>query len=225
MATKKELKYKSWGTLPIGKYEKIKEIIRSEGDNTDIEILAVLCDCDTDELLNAPVGEVRRLLNEGLFITKPLNVKDRLRNKYITLDGVKYVVHTDFKDITTAQYIDFQTFYKDYEKNYCNVLATFIIPEGCVYNDGYDALEVAEIFREKMPVEVAENACFFFAQRSKRSFLKGLVCLVWRVTMMEIRTKDPTLKAKWTESRKEILKQIDAIIGLGRLMRSHTQRG
>ena len=225
MATKIELKYKSWGTLPIGKYERIKEIIRSEEENTDIEVLAVLCDCEPDDLLNAPVGEVRRLLNEGLFITKSLNVKDRLRNKYITLDGVKYVVHTDFKDITTAQYIDFQTFYKDYEKNYCNVLATFIIPEGHIYNDGYDALETAEIFREKMPVEVAESACFFFANRSRRSFLKGLVCLVWRTTLMEIRTKDPTLKAQWTKSRKEILKQIDAITGLGRLMKSHIPRG
>lgn len=223
MATNKELKYKSWSTLPIGKYEKIKEIIRDEVENSDIEILSVLCDCEPDELLNSPVGEVRRLLNESQFILKKPNVKDRLRNKYITLDGTKYVVYTDFKDITTAQYIDFQTFYKDFEKNYCNVLATFIIPEGHTYNDGYDALETAEVFREKMPVEVAENACFFFANRSRRSFLKGLIFLVWKITMMEIRTKDPTLKAEWTKSRKEVMKQIEGIIGLGRLMKSHIQ--
>ena len=219
-----DIKYKNWGSLPIGKYERIKEIIRSEGENTDIEILAVLCDCSVDDVLNSPVGEVMRLKKEILFLNKPLNVKDRLKHKAITIDGVKYIVHTDFKDITTAQYLDFQTFFKDYEKNYCNVLACFIVPEGHKYNDGYDALETAEIFREKMPVEVAENACFFFAKRSKRSYLKGLVCLLWRTMMMEIRTKDPTLKVKWTRSRKEITKQIDAITGLGRLMKYHTQK-
>jgi hypothetical protein len=213
--------------LPIGKYERIKEIIReaaeADVENSDIEILSVLCDCDVEDLLNAPVSEVRRLLREGAFLTKSLNVKDRLKNKYITIDGVKYIVHTDFKDITTAQYIDFQTFYKDYEKNYCNVLATFIIPEGHQYNDGYDALETAEIFREKMPVEVAENACFFFAQRSKRSYLRGLRRLVWRTTLMEARAKDPTIKKNLTEARKVLMRQIEDITGLGRLMRSHIQ--
>lgn len=220
-----ELKYKSWGTLPVGKYEKIKEIIRDEVENGDIEILAVLCDCTPDELLNSPVGEVRRLLADGAFILKKPDVKDRLRNKYITLDGVKYVVHTDFKDITTAQYIDFQTFYKDFEKNYCNVLACFILPEGHKYNDGYDALEVAEVFREKMPVEVAENACFFFAKRSKNSYLKGLIRLVWGTTMMEIREKDPVRKIKLKETRMSLMKDIEGIIGLGRLMKSHIQNG
>lgn len=219
-----ELKYKSWGTLPIGKYEQIKDIIRSESENSDVEILAVLCDCDVETLLNAPVGEVRRLLREGAFLSKGLNVKDRLRNKYITIDGVKYVVHTDFKDITTAQYIDFQTFYKDYEKNYCNILATFIIPDGHVYNDGYDAMETAETFREKMPVEVAENACFFFACRSKDSYLKGLRRLVLRTALMEVKEKDPTIRKSLTTARKELMKQIEDITGLGRLMKSHIRR-
>ena len=220
-ATNIELKYRSWAQLPIGKYERIKEIIRDGVENSDVEILAVLCDCDVNELLNAPVGVVRSLLEEGKFLLKGLNVKDRLKNKYITIDGVKYVVHTDFRDITTAQYIDFQTFYKDYEKNYCNVLATFIIPEGHTYNDGYDALETAEIFREKMPVEVAENACFFFACRSKSSYLKELRRLVLKVTMMEVRTKNPTLKEEITKMRKSLMTQIEHITGLGRLMKSH----
>lgn len=219
-----ELRYKSWAQLPIGKYEEIKDIIRGEVENGDIEVLAVLCDCDVDDILNAPVSKVRELLGQAKFLTTKLNVKDRLKYKTIVIDGVKYVVHTDFKDITTAQYVDFQTFYKDYEKNYCNVLATFIIPEGHQYNDGYDALEVAEIFREKMPVEAAENACFFFACRSKSSYLKGLRRLVWTTLKMEIRAKDPTMKARLKESRAMLMKQIEDITGLGRLMKSPIPR-
>ena len=220
-----ELRYKSWGQLPIGKYEQIKDIIRGEVENSDVEVLSVLCDCDINDILNAPISEFRRLMGEASFLNTKLNIKDRLRFKSIVIDGVKYVVHTDFKDITTAQYIDFQTFYKDFEKNYCNVLATFIIPEGHQYNDGYDAMETAELFREKLSVEVAENACFFFAQRSKRSFVRGLVRLVWRTTLMEARAKDPLIRANLKIARKELTRQIELITGLGRLMRLHTLNG
>lgn len=224
-ATHIELKYKSWSQLPIGKYEKIKEVIRGEVENSDVEILSILCDCDIDDILNAPIAEFRRLMGEASYLNTKLDIKDRLRFKSIVIDGTKYIVNTNFKDITTAQYIDFQTFYKDFEKNYCNVLATFIIPEGHTYNDGYDALETAELFREKLSVETAENACFFFAKRSKTSFVRGLVRLVWRTVLMEARAKDPVIKANLTTARKELMRQIELITGLGRLMKSHIQNG
>lgn len=218
-ATDIELKYKSWAMLPIGKYEHIKEIIRDGVENSDVEILSVLCDCDVNDILNAPVSKVMQLKKDAMYLNTKLNVKDRLKYKHITIDGVKYEVHTDFKDITTAQYIDFQTFYKDYEKNYCNVLATFIIPEGHNYNDGYDALETAELFREKMPVEVAENACFFFACRCKSSLSRGLRRLIWATTMKAVREKNPTVKGELLRTREELMKQNDAIAGLAKSMR------
>lgn len=223
--TNLELKYKSWAQLPIGKYEQIKDIIRGEVENSDVEILAVLCDCDVDDILNAPVSKVMQLKKESMFLNTKLDVKERLKYKSITIDNVKYVVHTDFRDITTAQYIDFQTFYKDYEKNYCNVLATFIIPEGHQYNDGYDALEVAEIFREKMPVEVAENACFFFACRSERSLKKGLRTMILQIALREARTKDEQTRKELEKARKELMSQRDAIAGLGKSMRLLIPRG
>lgn len=220
-----ELKYKSWGTLPVGKYERIKEIIRAGMDNSDVEVLAVLCDCSVDDVLNAPVGKVVGLKRESMFLNEPINVKDRLRFKSIKLDGVEYEIHTDVKDITTAQYLDFQTFYKEFEKNYCNVLACFIIPKGHKYNDGYDALETAEIFKEKLPVEVAENACFFFARQSSRLLRKGMLKLVWKTAVMMTRIKTPEIREQMENLRKELLKQSDAIDGLDRLMRSLILRG
>ena len=220
-----QLKYKGWNTLPVGKYEKIKEIIRAGEENSDVEILSVLCECDVNDILNAPVSEVMRLKKEALFLNEPLNVKDRLRFKSIVIDGVKYNVHTDFKDITTAQYLDFQTFYKEFEKNYCNVLACFIIPDGHKYNDGYDALDTAEIFREKLPVEVAENACFFFARRSSRLLQKGLRQMIWMTTLSEVRTKNQVVKEQMENLRKELVNQSDVIDGLAKSMRSLIQKG
>ena len=215
-----ELEYKSWDTLPIGKYEEIKEIIRSGSEDMDIEILAVLCGCDVNEILNSPVSDVMALRTQAQFLNTKLKVRDRLRFSSIKIDGVKYNVHTNFKDITTAQYIDFQTFYKDYEKNYCNVLATFIIPDGHKYNDGYDALETAELFREKLSVEVAENACFFFASRSERSLRKELLSLILTMVKTMMRTKGKKEREALLKGIISLRKQRDDITGLGTLMRS-----
>ena len=227
MATDNELKlkYNSWLTLPIGAYERIKELIREGGENYEAELLSILCGVDIDVIMNLPIRIFSRLIKESSFLLEKPDIKSRLKFKSIVIDGIKYNILTDFKDITTAQYIDFQTFYKDFEKYYCNILACFIIPEGHQYNDGYDAMETAELFREKLSVEVAENACFFFASRSKGSFLKGLRCLVWRVMKMEIRSRNPEMKEKLTKTREELMKEIDVISGLGRLMKLHTQKG
>lgn len=220
-----KLKYNSWLTLPIGVYEKIKGIIRDGGENYEVELLSLLCGVDSDVIMNLPIRIFSRLIKDaGFIMTKP-DVKSRLKFKSIVIDGVKYNIFTDFKDITTAQYIDFQTFYSDFEKYYCNILACFIIPEGHNYNDGYDAMETAELFRDKLSVEVAENACFFFASRSKDSLLNGLRRLVWRVTLMEVRTKNPEMKENLTKTRLELMKEIDVITSLGKLMMSHISNG
>ena len=219
-----QIKYDSWSKLPIGKYEKIKEIIREGVEDGDIEILAVLCDCPVDDILNSPISDVWALRDKAKFLSKSLNIKERLFFKSIKIDGVKYNIHTDFKDITTAQYIDFQTFYQDYEKNYCNVLATFIIPEGHKYNDGYDALETAEIFREKLSVEVAENACFFFASRSESSLKRELMSLILMTTKTAMKTKNLKVRSDLEKTVKQLVKQREDIAGLGKLMRSHIQK-
>ena len=70
---------------------------------------------------------------------------------------------TDMRKITTAQYIDFQTFSKDKEKNLVEMLSCFLVPRGCNYNDGYDILDVHRAIREEMSVaEVIALLAFFF---------------------------------------------------------------
>lgn len=215
-ATIKELKYRSWNTLPIGKYEQIKDILRSGTEHTDVEILSVLSDRPLDDILNMPIVDLMALKEQAQFITKPLKVRDRLIFNSIKIDGVKYNIYTDMRKVSTAQFIDYQTFFQDYEKNYCNVLACFIIPDGHTYNDGYDAIELAEVFREKLDVETAENVAFFLARRSERSLKNVLTSLIFRMGILGARTKNP----KTREIIKELSTQREHITGLGRLMRS-----
>lgn len=217
MATIKELRYKSWDTLPIGKYQEIKEILRSVTPHTDIEILSVLCGCSCDEILNMPICDMMALKEQANFITKPIKVKDRLTYNSIKIDGVKYNIVTDMRKVSTAQFLDFQTFYQDYDKNYCNVLACVIVPDGYKYNEGYDALELAETLKEKLDIQTAENVCFFFAKCSESSLRKGLTRLIFQTAKMWIKTRDPRMK----DLIKELAAQREHLIGLGRLMKSH----
>lgn len=215
-ATIKQLKWSSWSTLPISRYEKIREILRSDTEHPDVEILAVLCDCDLDTILNMPMVELMALKEQAMFIGKPIKIKDRLSFDSIKIDGTKYIINADFRKVTTAQFIDFQTFYKDYENHYANVLACIIVPEGHTYNDGYDALELADTFKEKLDIETAENVCFFFARRSERSLKSAMTSLIFRMAKMAMKTRDRRI----VEAMKEIAKEREHITGLGKLMKS-----
>ena len=218
-ATIKELKWSSWSTLPIGRYEQIREILRSETEHPDVEILSVLCDCDIDTILNMPMVDLMALKDQAMFITKPIKVKDRLKFNSIKIDGVKYDINADFRKVTTAQFIDFQTFYKDYENHYANVLACIIVPEGHKYNEGYDALELAETFKEKLDIETAENVCFFFARRSERSLKSVMTSLIFRTAKIAMKTKD----SRVLEAMKGLATEREHITGLGKLMKLLTQ--
>ena len=46
----------------------------------------------------------------------------------------------NFHKLTTAQYIDFQSYSKD--SDYSKMLSVFLVPKGKKYGEGYDALEV-----------------------------------------------------------------------------------
>ena len=216
MNTIKELKYKSWNTLPIGKYQQIREILESGTEHIDVEILSVLCDCPLDDILNMPIVDLMALKEQALFITKPLKIRDRLIFNSIKLNGVKYNIFTDMRKVTTAQFIDYQAFFQDYEKNYCNVLACFVIPDGHMYNDGYDAMELAETFKEQLDVETAENIAFFLARRLERLYRKGMTSLMFRMAIQGIKTRNPMTK----EIIQQIGMQRERITGLGRLMKS-----
>ena len=61
-----------------------------------------------------------------------------------TIAGDKYTVQLNIRQMTAAQYIDFQNFYKDYQKNFKYIFLCFLIPKGKKYNEGYDLIELAD---------------------------------------------------------------------------------
>ena len=190
-----ELKYKGWSKMPINTYQQIREVLKSDDkdDEKTVRLISVLTGLDIDDVMDLKLVDFERLANDILFVFTPLPKHHGLF-RTLTIDGERYDVQTDFSKITTAQYMDFNTFYEDPEKYYTNILTTFILPHGKKYNDGYDASELAKVFGEKLDIVTAHNASAFFLTWSANSIkiIQGMYAR--RVKRMAKREKDPQRK-------------------------------
>lgn len=156
-----ELKYRNWGEISIKKFDEIKKALNTNSNNeleANLELLAVLCNVDIQEIENLPLTEFSKLLKQTDFIVKMPKVD--IKDNYI-INGKKYNVCLSVNKMTTAQYIDYQTFGKDIDGNLKNLVSVFLIPEGKKYGE-YDLENVIDELYNNMPIADAYSVCFFF---------------------------------------------------------------
>lgn len=159
-----ELKYKNWKDITVNVYQRLKAINDNATEelgilNTNIEMLSVLCDCDEEEILNLGTNKFSRLLLQTEFLKDM--PKAKIQDKYI-INGNKYDVFLTLKEMSVAQYIDFQTYSRDKEKNIKEMLSVFLIPHGKKYGEGYDVGEVINEIGEHLSIVDAYSVLFFF---------------------------------------------------------------
>lgn len=161
-----ELKYKSWRDITISVFEKLKDIKELQTINQEdvlqknVQLLSILCECEEDEIINLKLTDFNKLINQIEFLnTMPkVNVYD-----YYEINGNVYQVNRNIKEMTTSQYIDFQTLMDgDREKNLPNILAIFLTPKGKKYCDGYDVVNVIEDIHNHLSIVDARSIMFFF---------------------------------------------------------------
>lgn len=164
-----ELKYKNWKEISVNTFKKLQANINNaeeDGDNMlnnlnkEIAMLAVLCDVDEDDIANLTQNEFSKLLTQTNFLADMPKVK--VTDKY-RINGADYQVFLSLKQMTVSQYIDFQTFYADTEKYFCELLACFLIPKGKKYGEGYDIDVVVRDIGEHLSIVDANSILFFFA--------------------------------------------------------------
>ena len=163
-----ELKYKNWKEISINTFKKLQEAIKDAPVtddetlntlNNNIAMLSVLCDVDEDDIASLTTSEYVRLVNECNFLVDMPKVK--ITDNY-TINGKEYEVFLSLRNMTVAQYVDFQTFYKEQDKYYKELLACFLIPKGMKYGEGYDIAEVANDIGEHLSIVDANSIMFFF---------------------------------------------------------------
>ena len=153
--------------LPIGMYLDICDIDR----RTDIEelhkqvsIISILSGMAEEDIYDLPIDEYRVLASRTQYLKTPYDGEILTAKNYVC-GKFNLMPVEDFRKITTAQYIDFQTFAKDVERNIVEILSTMLIPRGKKYNQEYDILEVQKAIREQMSVADAVSLyAFFFVQ-------------------------------------------------------------
>lgn len=165
----------SYDKLPLGKYLEIIDLCKDTMDEDDrtIAILSVLTDKSERELVNMPLMEFKALASQMGFLEKEVGIIFSSPSR-IKLGGRECVVNTDVTKLTTAQYIDFQTYQKMGEPRLVETMSCFIVPKGCIYGEGYDMKELHEDIRNNLSVSMACSICAFFLGSCENSIKASL---------------------------------------------------
>lgn len=185
--------------LPIGMYLEICEIDR----RTDIDdlhkqvcIISILSGMAEEDIYNLPIEDYKELAAKARFLGKEYDGEVLTAKTYI-VDGWVLTPVADFRKITTAQYIDFQTFAAEGEKRIVEILSTMLVPKGKKYNQDYDVIELQEALRKHLSVADALSLFAFFL-------------VVYHALIKDSLTfsKEMVLKMKDKEKRESLLKEI-----------------
>ena len=209
-----ELKYKNWNEISINTFNELKNIDYNKEEGilgeleANVELLSILCDVEDEVISNLSTTEFHNLLMQTEFLKEMPKVK--VQDKYV-INGKKYKLFLTLRDMTISQYIDFQTYYKDYNNKFAECLSCFLIPEGNKYGEGYDIGEVIEDIGNYMSIVDANSIMFFFVLLY-RSLTKAT--LSYSITQMKKimkKTKDREEKNKLGIAIKEAEKAMSLL--------------
>lgn len=204
-----ELKYKGWSQISIRKYYELEEISQdsnSEGEEKDMEILACLCECSSDDISRIPYQDYLGLKNQLKFLGN-FRFDTQTDLKKLEIGGRKYRVCRDFSKFSTAQYIDFQNLYtkNDLKTYYGLILSTFVLPaDAKEYNEGYDVVKEAEFIYNNLDICRANQLMFFFRKRWHNSMIVTVNYLKY-LAKRNLKKKNlkETEKEMWTKILEE----------------------
>ena len=157
----------NYRNLPVGKWLEIMEL--SKDENVDaleqqVKTIAILTGLTEDEVLDLPIVEYRELASKTKFLEKDYDGKLQIAKSY-GLNGMELIPVKDFNKITTAQYVDYQTFSKEGDMYLVQTLSTLLVPKGKKYNDGYDMDAVQQAIRDNLSVvDVLSLYAFFLTK-------------------------------------------------------------
>lgn len=205
---------KSWNEMNLAHYRALLDVIKKDWDNDldlNLSIISVLSDEDT---LNMEIDKLQEYIKDIKFIESPYKAKTP-KDSYI-IGGKEYKVFFNVNKMTTSQYIDFQTFYKQYDLYMPNLAACFLLPKGKKYGEDYDPLEEAQFLDENLTIDIFSDIMFFFAKLLRTSTMSTLLSSEKTMKKQLRKTKDDL-------KRKQILKSLIQTRRLILLLKSETE--
>lgn len=187
--------------LTLEKYIELYELDIQGLTELEIQssIIAILSDMTVDEVLDLPIPQYKKLAQQTAFMTVPPQVKPRKISK-IKVNGKNFKVLDKIEDMTTGQYIDYQTYISNSDiKMLPYTLSCLIIPEGEKYGDSNTVEDL-----KQMTVEEALTISNFFMNKSRTLIRTTLRYLGWMLKRKMKKTKDETVKQQMEEAIKKL---------------------
>jgi hypothetical protein len=171
----------------------------------DFDLLEVLTDLDSVEGLTQV--DLEKIKSEfGFIYAEP---KGEHKKEY-TINGLKFKLLINPKDITAAQYIDLQTYTKDPIKNLPQIFAVMLIPKGGKYNDGsYDFEELVKSVGEKISIEDAYSFFLFYKKLYVVLQKYSRDCLLKQMKYQIKKEKNPEKKEQLIKIQEQIASIVD----------------
>lgn len=209
-----ELKYKNWNDISVNTFIKLKALPSlSSADEIEIldanvRLLSVLCDCSEDDISKLNAKKFSKLIDQTTFLkTMP---KVNIKEKY-NINGKDYRLFLSLKDMSIAQYIDFQTYYKDKDNNVKELLSCFLIPKGKKYGEDYSIDEVINDIGEHLSIVDANSIMFFFVILYQSLTKVTLTYLIKELKKMKKKNLDKEMIEKKEQAIKELRKAMDLL--------------
>lgn len=193
--------------LTINKYLEIKEILKDDGGELNIQsrIISCLANMDLDDVLNLSLTRYNELAQKTAFLMEKPKLTGRIPNK-LNINGRECIITKNVNKLTAAQYIDYQTLtaQEDSDKYIAAVIACFIVPVGFTYGDGYDIQEISDWLGDNLSILDALNVCFFFRKKYLDLIKRTLLYLELRMKMIRTKKETPEIQMKMKELKKMI---------------------
>lgn len=197
----------SYNDLSIEKYRELIDIELTDDEVDNITTaLSILSDKSVSEIMNLPIPEYNSMIKKMYFLKDKPSIPKRCP-KTIVIDGKKYDVIQDAREMTVGQYIDYKQYLKEEDdliKNLHLILTCFILPEGKSYGDGYSTYELAQVLNENISIVMAMSISNFFFRKSE----KYIQCFL---TYLEMKTKREMKMEKNKEMKEDLKKTVTMI--------------
>lgn len=187
----------NWNDISIKQYNDIKNLyLDTELSDEDRLILQINILFNVDAL-KLKTSELHKYINDMKFLGEKVP-KMKIKNEYKLGENV-YTLKKELKDVTVAQWIDWQNFLKDGSDtdNYANLLSIFFFPKGeTEYGENYDIEQVRSDINNHLSIAEAMSISSFFLTYRKISLLLSLLY-----------TRKQTLKTPLTKEQKKKVKK------------------
>jgi hypothetical protein len=198
-------KIESWADITIGQYQEIMSIQTDNEITKFVESMAICLDIDPEEIRTLSFTDYKDVKTKMSFLSKEpeSTVVDRFE-----VDGVEYGLMPDMRLISAGEFIDAEQFKSNSMDNLHNLVALIYRPIIKTFDDGTFEIDVhkslgferrANLFRDKVSIEIVLGAVLFFsllAMESSLCFLDSLTQKIAKEMSQNTKTKTKTTRTR-----------------------------